>query len=509
MAEEFLEEIYDEAYVLELLQEYIEQSNTSRLWDDRKTYNNAAAIMERIITRWAEKDVDAALALQNTALEIQEHIEDRRRVNGLIRRGLIPQLFDYMSNFTGIMVDTGRYILESADSGFLTIKDKETDRYLHDIHDPMREAAEIAASIYSPNMDSFLILGCGLGYLAYQLWKRSDETTEIVIFEDDKEMLEYAEKYGVLSWIKEDKLKIVYNAEPDQLLQTFLAYIKQADSDKGFEVCDWKKRKYIDLKNRDFINLFGNQELSRTLHFRPAINYRMNMKQRWCSFKEIKERFSFNEWITVAAGPSLDEQLDFIRESKGKRGIIAVNTVLRRILNEGIIPDIVAAADQDNVMLRHIEGIVLPEDIPLIASRFVNWRYVEQYEGTKCFIDIGGGTQNCTVNGNDMERWEIGGTVASLAIEAAIRMSPAKIFLAGQDLGFPMGKNYAKGMPHEITEQSVGNERVISVDGSMIETTAGYNVFRLAIEQQISNNTDIEFFNLSKHGALIKGTKNI
>ena len=82
-----------------------------------------------------------------------------------------------------------------------------------------------------------------------------------------------------------------------------------------------------------------------------------------------------------------------------------------------------------------------------------------------------------------------------------------KIYLVGLDLAYPGGINYAHGVSQKRMETKKGDCRVKSVDGKMVETSQVFDLFRQAIEKQLENNPEVDFINLSKHGALIKGAR--
>ncbi|MBP3296321.1 MAG: motility associated factor glycosyltransferase family protein, partial [Lachnospiraceae bacterium] len=179
----------------------------------------------------------------------------------------------------------------------------------------------------------------------------------------------------------------------------------------------------------------------------------------------------------------------------------AVNTVLRRLFREGIRPDLVVAADQYIQMREHIEGIGdQTEGIPMIAERRTNWQYTERYLGPICFVS----TEN---NSEDKEEdiWEVSGSVAGLALEAAVRLGAGRIYLVGQDLAYPDGKTYAQGMPYVAEAESRGTMLVPSVNGGMVSTSEAFHWFRIGLETQIAKYKDIRFINLSRQGARIKG----
>lgn len=510
MAEEFLEEIYQKAKISDRIRYYIDMVREGRERDARAAYNLAAADIEQILPELYEKDRELAVAIEDAAVSVRDSFDDPCEATAVAEGLLLPLLFEYMSYYTGIDVTEGKYTFQSANSGYLSVKDEQQGITMHSSYDPMGEACRIAGSLFSPQTETYHILGCGLGYLPYQIWRMSEGAASIVIYEEDEEMLEYARQYGVLSWIEEGALRINYDPDIDKVAGMFLdAEGKNASHDgkEYFYISAWKKNVYKDARKGALSILEANIALQRSMSSRTDINIWKNAKHEQTTFDVIKAGLKRDEWIVVSAGPSLDEQIGFLKQSKGARGIVAVNTVLRRLFKEGIKPDLVAAADQYVQMREHIVGIGdQTEGIPLIAERRLNWQYVEQYRGPVCLVDAG----YDTAKGNDDEDtdvWQVSGSVAGLALEAAVRMGAKKIWLVGQDLAYPSGKTYADGMPYKADADERGTMIVPSVDGGMVRTSEAFNWFRLGLESQIARYGGIEVYNLSRHGALIKGTK--
>ncbi len=508
MAETFIEEIYKEACIIEDIKEYIEHVNAARLRDARVTYNRAMRGLERVLSGLGQTDTVLATQIQNIAVNMSKDYDDSATVKGLAEGKLLPLLFRFMENYTGIEVQEGPYLLKSTDSGFLTVRDQHQGITLHDVHDPMAEARQMARELYEPQMQEFHILGCGLGYLPYQMWNISEGALKLFLYEEDEQMLTYAEHYGVLSWIPAECIQIIEYTEDDMsgrlgLSHIFERAVNNNKAPSGYKIMPWKKETYRDIDGGMISALAANQELHQSMRYRTAVNLWKNRMHEQIAFESIKNQYTFKGWIVVSAGPSLDEQIRFLLESKGRCGIVAVNTVLRRLFQEGVRPDLVVAADQYIQMVEHIEGIgEQTAGIPLIAERRVNWQYLQQYRGPVCFIATDEDYSDCNI---DEEIWNVSGSVAGVALEAAVRLGAKKVYLVGQDLAYPDGRIYAAGMPYETEGQLRGAMLVPSIDGGMVPTSEAFNWFRMGLEAQIERYSNVVFVNLSKHGALIKG----
>ncbi len=504
MAEQFLEEIYEKAMLIEQVREYIDHTLSGCERDARAAYNRFAKTLERILPEIRAEQPARAEGLLRAAVEIRDCFADPYKANAAAESRLLPELFSLMRNYTGINVTEGRYRLQSAASGFLGLYDLEHERTIHSLYDPLWEAYRTALTLYDPSVECYHILGVGLGYLPYQLWRISEGAIRLVIYEEDEQILNYAKAYGVLEWIAGDALEIVYYENPEELARWFINGAEHLRPEERY-ISPWKKEIYRTTYGGDIAVLEANDGLERSMKKRTAVNLWKNRKHKSITLEELRKMLCFDEWIMVSAGPSLDENLEFLKESRGKKKIVAVNTVLRRLFREGIRPDLVVAADQYVQMREHIDGIGEQTDgIPMIAEKRLNWQYAEQYQGPICFIST---YESGEKEHNTEELWEFSGSVAGLALEAAVHLGAKKVWLVGQDLAYPDGKTYAEGMPYNADASSRATRLVASVDGGRVPTSEAFHWFRLGLEAQIENYPETVFYNLSKHGALINGCR--
>lgn len=513
--EDFIAGIYRYSFLISELEEFVELTDEGRLADARVLYNKTMEKLEESLVLMAETDYHSANQIQSIAIEIKEVYDDVSHATGLVAGSLVPAMYKYMESIGRIDVTEGRLTLISSDAGFLTVRDNESGHYLHDTHNPLSEAYRLIKARYSPSMENFYIVGSGLGYEAYQLYHQSDGAVKLYLFEDDDTLLEYARTYGVLSLVPEENIEVIYDVDPESLALTFMSMYGNAIN-AGLYFSRHKKSDYNKLCGNELNRIVINHEFELEVKRLYTVNLWKNQKLPHLRFSSVKDNLHFDEWVIVSAGPSLDENMKFISESKGKRGLIAVNTVLRRLLDEDIIPDVVVAADPSLKLIKHIKGIEdKTENILLIADWVLSWKYAELYKGDICFVRTGASADATEHFASEDPIWDISGTVACMGIETAARFNASRIWLSGQDLAYPKGKHYAKGMPHVEafdTKQSKDNTeqgiQVPSVDGGMVDTCEAFVWFKKAIEYQISKYSNIEFINLSKQGALIKGTLN-
>ena len=502
MAESFIEEIYHRADVIEQLRESCLMAQRMRIQYAGNIWNSVLPTIYKII----ETSEDRVIARNiGEASEIVHNAwRDPAFFSAVISEQLIPAVMRYMESYTGIDVTEGRFRIKSSAVGFLTVYDSESNMYLHDPFDPMWSARILAEDLWTADMDEFHLFGSGLGYLPYQLWKVSQQSMKIYVYEPSEQILDYAVHYGVLSRIPEDMLYII-SGEKEETVQSYIQ--NSIGYGKGRYVTLWAGKECEQVDGGHLSNERMNADAERWFRDIWEINMKKNSRHTKVSVQQLKYKLFAKEWIVVAAGPSVDEQIDYLKEIQGKRKIVAVDVILKRLLGAGIIPDLVVTADPQDHMINHLEGIENQTDnIPLLGDRMASWRYVEAYKGEIAFSVASGTVDKYPDYDKSWEVWNYGGTVSSLAIEAAVNFGAEQVNLIGLDLAYPGGNLFAKGTSHADAKQENWGNKVESVDGGMVETSKTFLYFISVIEEQIAMHPNVKFINMSKHGARIKGS---
>ena len=506
MVEDFLKDIYKKAMTIELIKE-VKLSNDLR--SVRKTYetwNRLLGYIDYIRDDLKVNDPDMLYDLLACIQATRNFFGNRSLFSSSLETGVIPRLMRYMSNYTGIDVTEGKWTLESAQTGYLTIHN-EKGVYLHSTSDPMWEAYLLARDIYDPDVSTYRILGGGLGYLPYQLWRLSEGAADIFIYETDKKLIEYADLYGVLSYIDSVNLHVIHKDNPEDVYFEFLEPLKEQRSYKNYVYC-WKYEDYDGEYIKAIDEFILNEGVTREFARKWDLNYEKNSELDHKNVSELDPNRFAEEWVIVAAGPSVDENEDFIRESIGRRTICTVNTSIRWFNKKKLRSDICVACDPFDQLADHIVGMEeSTEGVPLIADAVTNWRFMKLYRGEKYYVLSSSSVSN-KARAEDMEYdfWTFGGTVADMALCTALKMGAKKIYLIGVDLAYPGGKNYSENMSHKIESGISSGVMCASVEDTEVQTSETFVFFKGCIEAHVLDSSEVKIINKSKHGAYIKGT---
>lgn len=499
MAEEWLEEIYyysDYITQLHKINRICQVNNKQEAllqWEEHchcltEIYNNDAFADTRV-KEWIERIYRMTPSI-NGCIAMGDMIKDE----------VLPLMYYFVGLFGKIDVSDGRWRLVSSQSGYLTVYDELLGKYIYSPYDPMQEAYEIAKKIYKPTNTEYYLWGVGMGYLAYQLYELSNQSVTIHMFDYCNELLEYGIKYGVLSKIPNEQIFIHIDSTPYDFVRL---------------IDEKKENFYIEKFQLATHTLAGIEELKRlslNIHFSMeegrnlSINFFKNTKKAFQTWQDLRGKMR-SDVIVVAGGPSVDLNMDYLHSCVGKKTIIVVGTIARKLLDEKIKPDLIVILESSELVFEQVEGIG-DGDIPLLLSFFSYWRLKETYPGPVFFAPVSEDRRVLEIcKEHKMDTWEGGGTVSLFAMEAAVHLGAQRIELIGVDLAYPKEYSHAEGV---IRRTKLNHDQLHAVNGvgnEMVLTDNVFDFYRLQIECFIQKNQQVDFYNLSTIGAQIRGTK--
>lgn len=215
--------------------------------------------------------------------------------------------------------------------------------------------------------------------------------------------------------------------------------------------------------------------------------------------------------IIISAGPSLNKNIKDLKKAKNKAFLIAVDTAVKPLLNNGIIPDVFVIVDGlKPVSLIEADGV---SDVPLVTPFVAAKGVLEYHRGKKFFFEDGSVVPAHVYKtfGSSLEGVESGGSVANNAFSLAVLMGFKTIIFVGQDLAMTGNKSHADGTfadkMAEINTESDAYFEVESVDGGKVLTRFDFNRYRIWFEKVIERDGLDNVIDATEGGALIHGTK--
>lgn len=371
------------------------------------------------------------------------------------------------------------------------------------------------------NIKNIFILGFGMGYHVQCLAQRYPESN-IMVVENDLSQIKIALKYRNLQeMLLNDKISIIYCGR----VKDYAVWLKkieniyEEDDESTILFKTWKPsiKTISDDNLRDIIEdyqlVFESMESMSEL---LDENFKKNILLRDEYIDNIQNQIKTRNIVLVAGGPSLDENISLLKQIandeqyhkiKDNITIICVGKVSRKLLENKIRPDYIIITDAKPTTKWQLAGI---EDsgIPLIYISTAAANVVADYRSKRYIVFQSGMPQaeNIAV-ANKLKLYNSGGSVATLAIDIAIRLRAKRVICIGTDMGYKGENTHAYGVGRKISNKEILKE-VDSTGGGKILTGKTLNIYRKWIENRIKNEYNTEFIN-SSTGARINGMNEI
>ena len=175
------------------------------------------------------------------------------------------------------------------------------------------------------------------------------------------------------------------------------------------------------------------------------------------------QRFEGLSFLLIAAGPSLESLLPQLPKLRQRFVLLAVDTALGLLQQQGIEPDFVISVDPQLLNARHFDFCEAPRSIlvsesciyPSIFQR--RWRFRALFHSSIPLMEqferqIGG------VNNNpQFGQVKSGGSVATAAWDFARKCKASRLYVAGLDLSYPTLHSHCRGTMSQRNSLIRGN----------------------------------------------------
>ncbi len=326
---------------------------------------------------------------------------------------------------------------------------------------PVEEARRLAESVDLSDAATVVFLGFGVGAHVIEMASRVERHSLVVVFEPDVELLRAVLERVDLSDALSRANILLLTDETDGA--SIAAGLRGAEAlvAIGVRIIEHPPSKArLGAKSPVFTQtLASTVESLRTTVVTTMVqteitirNALMNVRAYSCGvgIDDLQGLCAGRLGVVVSAGPSLRRNLHLLAdpEVRSRVLVVAVQTVLKPMLEAGIRPDIVTALDHHEISRRFYEGLAREdvEGITLIAEPKANAAIIDAWPGAVRLLRSDVLDQ---LLGKDLAgehgALEAGATVAHLAYYVARHMGCDPVALIGQDLAFTDGQYYAPG----------------------------------------------------------------
>ncbi|MFZ5639692.1 MAG: motility associated factor glycosyltransferase family protein [Bacillota bacterium] len=401
-------------------------------------------------------------------------------------------------------------------SGAITFQIEKDGRtvFLHSKYDPEKEARQFICSKKIKDGDTVVVYGFGLGYHIKESLNCIGENGRAFVIEPNVGLFKYALKYVNLNIFLSDKrLKIILENNLGAISKKLAGLMEEVQKKNGHllvhrpsleitpDYADFLKQLLLEwqVKQDTLIKFAGQLE--------ENLIQNMDLIRRLPGAARILHTINNIPVLLVAAGPSLDKSIEYIRAIQDRCLVFSVGTALKPLLMHGITPDLVIITDPHPIVVKQIEGV--STKAPLIAFPTVHPAVLAEYPGLKliaCQQGVDAIEKMAEETGEELI--STGGSVITAALDIAIRMGCNPVLFAGLDLGYVRGKTHAAGTMHEglVIKDDLHLQEIPNNQKSTIKAPVNFNIFRKWIEDRIrKTGGEVKFFNMSAEGAVIKG----
>lgn len=210
-------------------------------------------------------------------------------------------------------------------------------------------------------------------------------------------------------------------------------------------------------------------------------------------------------WV-VATGPTLSRHYGTMRAARARPlapFLIAVDTALVPLLNQGIRPDLVVSAD-------HLTSMrTLPPEhsagLPLVYFPMLDTLVLTAWQGPRYAAYSGSPLYDALRKDIPKAALYVGGSVLHTAVDLAVRMGAGQIVLFGTDFAFVDDRAHAGWESGILAPNYVTADWVLNGHGQRVTTLLNLRAYLCTLERYIAAHPEVRFLNTSRAGAVIAG----
>lgn len=420
--------------------------------------------------------------------------------------------------------------IERTKDGYHTFRYPEKGKkiYINSKYDVNNEVNMLLNTIDFDKDSLFIVYGIGLGYHVKELIIRSSPKSRIFVIESNLEILNTYLRNESLLDICSGKVFLFFGddqqiiAEVNSQINNFEVFPLSANCvpvvllSYYFIYGEWLEninKRIVDLFKHVLFNI-GNDIEDTIIGLR---NNFANMKEliKSPSVEMLKDKYTDMPAIIVSAGPSLDKNIEELKNAQGKALILAVDAVISTLRKNNIVPDAVFTIERGIEIYDYFyKNNVIDEGIVFIGPPVVATEILNKLNLNKKLL--------CLKQGESINEWinkdilcenrllQMGTSCAHIAFAFAKHVNANPVIFVGQDLAFTKeGVTHSK---HVETKTKVeANQELLyvkGIDGELLPTDEAFKNFLVCFEVEIAKDKSSRLYiDATEGGALINGTK--
>lgn len=413
--------------------------------------------------------------------------------------------------------------IEQAKNGAPIVKYCKAGRevYLNSRYNPAKEAEKFMEDIVKmPDESIITMVGLANGAFAKEFLSKNDNELICIIYEPDIDIfMQVINNIDITDILSDERVLLVVKGINEAFLNVCLSKVIQVHNRKTNRHIVLPKYSQLFADECSYMDSVLGEQYDRlktetstvaTYGIKTCSNSIYNMRYLLgCrSGMDYVGRFPKDmPVIIVSAGPSLDKNIDLLKEAENRALILVVDTAIPRVLEAGIKPDMVISVDY-NKSLKHFknEGV---KKLTFLANMDMNTAVLDYVKPDNIIFDSSDSVlwaRLFTEQGSGIWKVDTGSSVSTAAIAHMIAWGFKNIILVGQDLALTGNRVHAGEDADSADNNKWATTYVKGIDGQDILTRKDYCIYIRWIEDIAYKYTDIRIIDATEGGALKKNT---
>ncbi|MCD7824805.1 MAG: DUF115 domain-containing protein [Clostridiaceae bacterium] len=399
-------------------------------------------------------------------------------------------------------------------------KDGKTVR-LNSAYQPAREARRWVSQYPFQNLEiNVMMFGFGNGLFVRELLAKLDQNSRLLLLEPDFLVFSrVAAEYDIADILLDSRVHFVVDSLDGQGYQCEIEkYISWSTIPTQIICCHPGYDKLYPAQHEKFWSViryvvdWAKVRRNTNAYFAQKV-----LKNAFYNMRYIKESNHLNELagtfpeefpaIVVAAGPSLDKNIEELRNAQGKAFIMAVDTAVRYLEEKGIFYDCMVTVDPAKPA-HYFTDAKGCSNVPLFCDAGSNCEITGFHTGRKIWFNGDIFLKALyKEHGVEMLNCNGGGSVATAALVIAEKIGFSRIILVGQDLAYSGEITHAGGEQSHILNEESGIEMVEGIDGGLVRSRGDWIRFLKWYETYLNGHPEMDVIDATEGGARIHGTR--
>jgi len=446
--------------------------------------------------------------------------------NLMFLRDQYPEIYKLMRNRLEWPPRLSYEPARNGQANLLVRQPKGDSFYLYSRYDPSREAELWVQSLERnvADADEVLMVGLGLGYHLKTFLQAFPEK-RVYLYEPEPDLLFAALETVDLRSILGHRQIAMFAVGADELIlsEMLMAMFRSLKGRFSSVIVPPYRKLLPDLERR-----LADIVRERSINYRVDLNTRVRHQADWIenltvnlertlrtpSFYPLKDVCRGWPAIVAGSGPSLGEEIEYLRLLKNHAFIIAAGTAVKGLLHHGIEPHLIVSMDPGEPNFWVFKDLEVGQ-IPFLYITTIKHKVIRDDRAPYLmhgYLDVDVISRYILELTPEDGVLMSTGTVSGTAVQMAAFLGCSEIVLIGQDFSYPGDRVYldgAKITSEKHAKRLIDNAllTVENVSGGKNKTNEALLHLKLDLELIIQKLVRVPVYNASRIGAVIRHTQ--